>query len=45
MSASFFKDSPIILHAESMKVRSGFLSFVSGVGTAITTMSELLIWS
>ena len=31
-----FRFSPILLQADSIKVRSGFLSLVSGVGTAIT---------
>ena len=32
--------SAIVLHADSIKDKSGFLSLVSGVGTAITTTSE-----
>jgi hypothetical protein len=32
--------SAIVLQADSMKDKSGFLSLVSGVGTAITTTSE-----
>ena len=31
--------SAIVLHADSMKVRSGLRSLFSGVGTAIITMS------
>ena len=33
----------MVLHAESIKDKSGFLSFVNGVGTAITTISASAI--
>ena len=43
IKAELFKFSPIVLHAASTKARSGFLSLVRGVGTAITTTSESAI--
>ena len=38
--AAFFSDDPIVLQADSIKDKSGFLSIVKGVGTAMTTISE-----
>ena len=39
MSAGVFRFSPMVLHAASTNAKSGFLSAVNGVGTAITTTS------
>ena len=41
--AGVFRFSPIVLQAASTNARSGLRSFVSGVGTAITTTSEAAI--